>query len=125
MAGSAAVQCCRARLVILEMRRFDVWLVALDPTVGREIQKTRPCVIVSPDEMNQHLGTVLAVPMTTGSRPAAFRVPVTFQGKTGLLLPDQMRAVDKARFVKRLGRLDTATAARLSAILQEMFADPA
>lgn len=106
------------------MRRFDVWLVALDPSVGREIQKTRPCVIVSPDEMNQHLGTVLAVPMTTGSRPALFRVEVTFQGKTGLLLPDQMRAIEKSRMIKRLGRLDSATAARLSAILQEMFADP-
>lgn len=105
------------------MRCFDIWLAALDPTVGREIQKTRPCVIVSPDEMNQHLGTVLAVPMTTGSRPAAFRVPVSFQGKSGLLLPDQLRAIDKSRLVKRLGRLDAGTAGRLAAVLQEMFAD--
>jgi mRNA interferase MazF len=109
-------------MVSQTVRRFEVWLAALDPTLGREIQKTRPCVIVSPDEMNQHLGTVLAAPMTTGGRPAGFRVAVSFQGKNGLILPDQLRALDKSRLIKKLGRLDATTSSRLVSVLQEMFA---
>jgi mRNA interferase MazF len=83
--------------------RGEVWLVELDPTVGSEIQKTRPCVIISPPEMHDHLRTVIVAPMTTGSRVAGFRVPVSFQGKEGLVLLDQIRTVDKRRLVKPLG----------------------
>jgi mRNA interferase MazF len=105
------------------VKRGDVWLAALDPTVGREIRKTRPCVVVSPDELNAHLDTAIVAPMTTGSRPAPFRVPLTFKGKAGLILPDQMRTLDTARLVKRLGRLDAPTLRALLAVLGEMFAD--
>jgi len=91
------------------VKRGEVWLCALDPTIGSEIQKTRPCVIVSPDELNDRLRTVIVAPMTTGSRPAPFRVVVTFQGKTGLILPDQIRAINRERLVKRLGKLSSET----------------
>lgn len=102
--------------------RGEVWLVTLDPTVGREIQKTRPCVVVSPPEINDHLSTVLVAPMTTGSRSAPFRAAVHFQGKTGLILLEQIRAVDKARLAKRLGATDDATLSVALAILKAMFA---
>lgn len=104
-------------------RRGEVWLAALDPTIGSEIQKTRPCLIVSPDELNAHLRTVIVAPMTTGSHPAPFRVPVTFKGKSGLILPDQMRTLDRARLVKPLGKVDGATEAAVRAVLVEMFGD--
>lgn len=96
--------------------------MALDPTVGSEIQKTRPCLVVSPDELNDHLRTAIVVPMTTGSRPAPFRAAVTFQRKRGLLLVDQMRTIDRDRLVKRLGRVDAATRDAVLAVLREMFA---
>jgi len=97
--------------------RGDVWLIALDPTLGSEIQKTRPCVILSPPEMHDHLRTVIAAPMTTGSRPAGFRTPVVFDGKQGLILADQIRALDKQRLIRRLGRVsDTELAAALNAL---------
>ena len=102
--------------------RGDVWLVSLDPTVGREIQKTRPCVVVSPPEINDHLRTVLVAPMTTGSRAAPFRAPINFNGKSGLVLLEQLRAVDTARLAKRLGAVDDETLTRSLAILQAMFA---
>jgi len=104
------------------VKRGEVWLVALDPTVGSEIQKTRPCVIVSPDEMNASLRTALIVPITTGSRPAPFRVAVRFRRKDGLILPDQMRSVDKARLIARLGRIDAATVRALLEVLGRLFA---
>jgi mRNA interferase MazF len=100
----------------------DIWLAQLDPTVGSEIQKTRPCVVVSPVEMNAHLRTVIVAPMTTGSRPAAFRVAVTFQGKQGLIVLDQVRTLDRARLVKRLGALRPPTLALTLQTLQSMFA---
>lgn len=107
------------------MKRGEVWLVQLDPTVGSEIRKTRPCVIVSPDEMNAHLRTVIVAPMTTGARPAGFRVPVRFQGKQGLIVLDQMRTLDRARLVTRLGALRPATLSVALQTLQCMFApDP-
>lgn len=99
----------------------DIWLAALDPTVGSEIQKTRPCVVVSPIEMNAHLRTVIVVPMTTGSRSAGFRVPLTFQGKTGLMLLDQIRTLDKSRLVKKMGMIQTATLAKTLHTLQDIF----
>src|ERR1700756_4723457 len=102
------------------MRAGDIWLAQLDPTVGSEIQKTRPCVVVSPDEMNAHLRTVIVAPMTTGSRPAGFRVPLTFQGKQGLILLDQLRSLDRVRLVKRLGALRSPTLALTRQTLQAM-----
>ncbi|SOY87760.1 type II toxin-antitoxin system PemK/MazF family toxin [Cupriavidus taiwanensis] len=103
--------------------RGDVWLVALDPTVGSEVEKTRPCVILSPPEMHDYLRTVTVAPMTTGSRPAPFRIPVTFQHKTGLILLDQLRTVDKSRLVKRAGGLSDRTVADTLRTLREVFAD--
>jgi mRNA interferase MazF len=102
--------------------RGDVWLVALDPTVGSEIQKTRPGVILSPPEMHDHLRTVIVAPMTTGAKPAPYRIPVTFRGKRGLILLDQLRTLDKLRLVKRLGRVSTTTLTTTLKTLQEVFA---
>lgn len=103
------------------MVRGDIYLVNLDPTIGSEIQKTRPCVVVSPPEIHDYLRTALIVPMTTGSRPATFRIPVVFQGKSGLILPEQIRTVDKQRLVKKVGQLEAKTLQQLLNILQEMF----
>ena len=103
-------------------RRGDIWLAALDPTLGSEIQKTRPCVVVSPPEMNEHLRTMVVAPMTTGSRPAPFRIPITFQRKNGLILLDQLRTLDRQRLVKRLGVANAGTLARVLDGLQAMFA---
>ena len=100
----------------------DIWLAQLAPTVGSEIQKTRPCVVVSPDDMNLHLRTVIVAPMTTGSRPARFRIPLTFQGKQGLILLEQIRTLDGVRLVKRLGALRALTLAATLQTLQAMFA---
>lgn len=102
--------------------RGEVWLAALDPTVGSEIQKTRPCVIISPPEMHDHLRTVMVAPMTTGSRNAPFRIPLTFQGKIGLILLDQIRTLDKTRLFKRLGAVDNPTLMATLSTLQEIFA---
>ena len=103
-------------------RRGEIWLAALDPTLGCEIQKTRPCVIVSPPEMNDYLRTLVVAPMTTGSRPAPFRIPIAFQRKNGLILLDQLRTVDRQRLVKRLGAAKPATLASVLDGLQAMFA---
>ena len=104
------------------MKAGDIWLAQLDPTVGSEIQKTRPCVVVSPDDMNAHLRTVIVAPMTTGWRPAGFRIALTFQGKQGLILLDQVRTLDRARLVERLGALRPVTLAATLQTLQAMFA---
>jgi mRNA interferase MazF len=104
------------------MKTGDIWLAQLDPTVGSEIQKTRPCVVISPDDMNAHLRTVIVAPMTTGSRPARFRVPLTFQGTRGLIVLDQIRTLDRARLVKRLGAVHPATLAATLQTLRAMFA---
>jgi mRNA interferase MazF len=103
--------------------RGDVWLAALDPTIGSEIQKTRPCVIISPPEMHDHLRAVLAAPMTTGSRRAPFRVPLRFEEKSGLILLDQIRALDKQRLVRRLGSLDRRTLRAVLDRLRDVFAE--
>ena len=105
-----------------ELATGDIWLAQLDPTVDSEIQKTRPCVVISPPEMHHHLRTVIVAPMTAGSRPAAFRVPITFKGKTGLILLDQIRTLDKSRLVRREGAAHGATLKRTLATLQSMFA---
>jgi mRNA interferase MazF len=99
----------------------EVWLAALDPTIGSEIQKTRPCLIVSPPEMNDRLPTIIAAPMTTGSRPAPSRIPVRFHGRSGLILPEQTRALDKRRLIRRLGTISRNTQSRTLATLREMF----
>ena len=104
------------------MKPGDIWLAQLDPTVGSEIHKTRPCVVVSPVDMNAHLRTVIVAPMTTGSRPAGFRVPLTFQGRPGLIVLDQLRTLDRVRLVKRLGALRPPTLALTLQTLQAMFA---
>lgn len=105
------------------MKTGEIWLTQLDPTVGSEIQKTRPCVVISPNDMNDHLRTVIVAPMTTGSRPAGFRVGLTFQGKAGLIVLDQIRTLDRARLVKRLGALRPATLVLTQQTLQAMFAE--
>ena len=102
--------------------RGEIWLVNLDPTVGSEIRKTRPCVVVSPPEMHDHLRTVIVAPMTTGSRPAPFRVAVSHGGKRGLILLDQMRAVDKTRLAGKLGTVSAKTLTTTLNTLQEAFA---
>jgi len=102
-------------------QRDEVWLVTLDPTQGVEIQKTRPCLVISPDEMNQHLQTVIVAPMTTVTRPYPTRVPVRFQGKRGQVALDQLRAVDRQRLVHKLGTVSASTAQAVSATLLEMF----
>jgi mRNA interferase MazF len=104
------------------MKTGDIWLAQPDPTVGREIQKTRPCVVISPNEMNAHLSTVIVAPMTTGSRPAHFRIPLTFKGRQGLIVLDQIRTLDRARLIKRLGVLRPPTLAATLQTLQAMFA---
>lgn len=102
--------------------RFDVYLIRLDPTQGREIRKTRPCLIISPDEMNQHIDTVIIAPMTTKGRPYPTRVPVRFKGKSGQVVLDQIRTVDKSRLVKRVGKIDELTRTQVLTLLAEIFA---
>lgn len=105
----------------VNVKTGDVWLVALDPTVGSEIQKTRPCVVISPPEMHDYLKTAVVAPMTTGSRNAAYRIPLTFQGKQGLILLDQIRTLNKSRLVKRLGAIHPSTLERTLRTLQAVF----
>ncbi len=100
----------------------ESWLAQLDPIADSEIQETRPRVVISPNEMNAHLRTVVVAPMTTGSRPARFRIPLTFQGKQGPTVLDQIRTLDRARLVKRLGSLRTPTLVSTLRTLQDMFA---
>jgi len=104
------------------VRRFGVYLVALDPMRGSEMQKTRPCVVISPEEMHV-LRTVIIAPMTTKGKPYPTRVPVTFRGKSGLIALDQIRTVDRGRLVKHLGRIHPKTGARVLAVLDDMFAE--
>jgi mRNA interferase MazF len=104
------------------INRFDVYLVNLDPTVGSEIRKVRPCLIVSPEEINRNLRTVIVAPMTTRGQPYPTRVACRFQGKQGQVVLDQIRTVDRQRLTKKLGRLAPRTAAEVLALLQEMFA---
>ncbi len=102
--------------------RFDVYLVSLDPTIGSEIKKTRPCLVVSPDEMNRHIRTVIVAPMTTKGRQYPTRVPCRFRGKASQVVLDQIRTVDAVRLVRKLGRLGGDTGTKVLAVLGEMFA---
>jgi mRNA interferase MazF len=108
---------------VQSIARFDVFLVVLDPTVGSEIQKTRPCVVISPDEMNLHLATAIIAPMTTKGKLYPSRVPVHFEGKDGLIVLDQIRTVDKSRLVKKLGTIDNDEQKAVLNILVEMFSE--
>lgn len=103
--------------------RFEVYLVELDPTRGSEIQKTRPCLVVSPDEMNRHLRTAIVAPMTSGGKAYPTRVPVHFQGQDGKVALDQLRTVDRARLVRKLGRIQSQEANLVLVCLAAMFAD--
>jgi len=103
-------------------RRGDIYLVSLDPTRGAEICKTRPCVVVSPDELNDHLGTFLVTPMTTGGHPCPFRITCRFGGKAGHVVADQLRTVDRVGMVRRVGKLPTGTMDEVLRVLQRMFA---
>ena len=105
------------------VKRFEVYLVNLDPAVGSEIQKTRPCLVISPDEMNDHIATVIVAPMTTKGRDYPSRVNCQFQEKDGQVVLDQIRTVDKLRLVKKLGKIDTSTQREVLAVLAEMFAE--
>lgn len=104
-------------------KRFEVYLVNLDPTLGSEIRKTRPCLVISPDEMNRHIGTVIIAPMTTKGHAYPTRVECHLQGKDGQVALDQLRTVDKARLVKRLGQVDEPVQQAVLAVLAEMFAE--
>ncbi len=104
------------------VRRFEVYLINLDPTIGSEIQKTRPCLVISPDEMNRFIKTVIVAPMTTKGTSYPTRVSCKFQGKQGQVVLDQIRTVDKTRLVRRLGKIDKQTQAEVLSVLSEMFA---
>lgn len=105
------------------VKRFDVYLVILDPTVGAEIQKTRPCLIISPDEMNAYIQTAIVAPMTTKARDYPTRVSCRFEGKDAHIVLDQLRTVDKSRLTKRLGRISVTTQKRVLSVLAELFAE--
>ena len=102
-------------------RRGDVFLIGLDPTKGREIRKTRPCLVVSPDELNAHLSTIVVAPMTTGGHAYPFRIRCRFQRKSGFVVLDQLRTVDSGRLVKRLGRVSPTILSNVLDQLREMF----
>ncbi|MBD2691415.1 type II toxin-antitoxin system PemK/MazF family toxin [Anabaena catenula] len=105
------------------VNRFDVFLVNLDPTIGSEIKKTRPCLIISPNEINHHIATVIVAPMTTKGQPYPTRVTCQFQGKEGQIVLDQIRTIDKTRLVKFLGQISTEEQKAVLDILAEMFAE--
>ena len=106
----------------MEIKRFEVFLINLDPTIGHEINKTRPCLVISPDEMNDFISTVIIAPMTTKTRKYPTRVHCRFKGKSGEIVLDQLRTVDKKRLVKRIGVIDASARPKTIAVLQEMFA---
>ena len=106
----------------LVIDRFDIFLVNLDPTKGHEIKKTRPCLIISPDEMNHYIGTVIIAPLATKGRSYPTRVPITFQRKKGHIVLDQIRTIDKSRLVKKIGRISKDTSQKVLEVLADMFA---
>lgn len=106
----------------MEIKRFQIYLVNLDPTIGHEIKKTRPCLIISPNEMNRNIGTIIVAPMTTNERNYPTRLQCTFQDKKGQVVLDQIRTIDKKRLIKKLGSIDGKARNKVVNILQEMFA---
>ena len=107
----------------MEIGQYEVFLINLDPTIGHEIKKTRPCVVISPDEMNTNIQTVIIAPMTTKSHDYPTRLKLKFQDKTGWIVLDQIRTVDKRRLVKRLGRIPKSYAERVKRVIKEMLVD--
>jgi len=105
------------------VKRFEVYLVNLDPTLGSEIQKTRPCLVISPDEMNDHIATVIIAPMTTKGHDYPTRIHCQFEGKEGQIILDQIRTVDKIRLVKKMGKISPSTQKEVLGVLTEMFAE--
>ena len=105
------------------VNRFEVYIVVLDPTIGSEIQKTRPCLFISPNELNHHIATVIVAPMTTKGRSYPTRVACTFQGKDGQVVLDQIRTVDKSRLARKLGQIDDETQREVLSVLNEMFSE--
>ncbi|OPZ53975.1 MAG: mRNA interferase EndoA [Deltaproteobacteria bacterium ADurb.BinA014] len=105
------------------IKQYDIFLISLDPTLGHEINKTRPCIVLSPDEINDNIGTIIIAPMTTKSFIYPTRIPVNFDGKKGLIVLDQIRTIDKKRMVKKLGTLDSETILKIKNILKEMLVD--
>ncbi len=106
---------------MVKVKQYDIYLVNLDPTIGSEIQKTRPCVVISPDEMNKHLRTVQIAPMTTSPRDYPWGVNIVFKRKKGAIAPDQIRTIDKQRLIKKEGALDSDYIRQLKSILHEML----
>jgi mRNA interferase MazF len=106
----------------MEISRFDVFLVNLDPTVGHEIKKNRPCLVVSPNEMNRHISTVIVAPMTTKGRNYPTRIPCSFQGRNGQIILDQIRTIDKARLVKKMGVISKSAQSKILNVLHDIFA---
>jgi mRNA interferase MazF len=104
------------------VNRFDVYLTNLDPTVGSEIQKTRPCLIISPDEMNRHIRTVIVAPMTTAGKDYPTRIACIFKKRKGQIVLDQIRTIDKTRLIKNLGTLDSEAQLKVITVLQRLFA---
>ena len=104
------------------INRFDVYLINLDPTIGSEIQKTRPCLIISPDEMNRHIRTVMIAPMTTAGKDYPTRVKCKFKKKKGQIVLDQIRTIDKTRLIKKIGKIDPKTQIEVISVLQRLFA---
>ena len=104
------------------VQRFDVFLINLDPTIGSEIKKTRPCLIISPEEINRHIRTVIVAPMTTAGKDYPTRVPCKFQNKKGQIVLDQIRTIDKSRLIKKLGIVDPQTQVEVISTLQRLFA---
>ena len=105
----------------MAINRFEVYMVNLDPTVGSEIRKTRPCLVVSPDDINHTIRTVIIVPLTTKGQTYPTRIPCRFQGKNGQVVLDQIRTVDRSRLIRKLGRISGATATAVLDVLREMF----
>jgi mRNA interferase MazF len=105
------------------MKQYDIYLISLDSSVGHELKKSRPCIVISPDEMNQHISSVIIAPMTTKSHPFPTRVPIEFKGKEGWIVLDQIRTVDKQRLVTKLGQLRPSLIKKVKAVIQEMLVD--
>ncbi len=107
----------------MEINQYDVFLVGLDPTIGHEIKKSRPCIIISPNELNKNISTVIIAPMTTKSHPYPTRVPIKFKGKDGWILLDQIRTIDKKRLIKKLGKIEHNTITQIKSVIKEMLVD--
>lgn len=107
----------------MEIIQYDVFLVGLDPTIGHEIKKSRPCIIISPNELNKNISTVIIAPMSTKSHPYPTRVPIKFKGKEGWILLDQVRTIDKRRLIKKLGKIKHNTITQIKSVIKEMLVD--